>query len=70
MKACRTCKYSKFTFTDKGNIKRSIPGECTFNIKEPKMPSSVPRYNLHWPPRKTCIWPNDGKDCECYEGEK
>jgi hypothetical protein len=75
--SCKNCKFAKFQLTEKGNIKRSLPGRCIFKVVIPKLPDAVKNHysfrrdGEHF--GKSCIRPNDGIDCETFEdknGEK
>lgn len=66
---CGNCKYAIFKKTDKGNIKRKLPGECTYEIKRPKLPLSFTRsfgYSENMWDSKNKVW-YKYEECEVFE---
>lgn len=41
---CRDCVFGIFERTEKGNIRISISGECSYIVPVPKVPNSVAKY--------------------------
>lgn len=68
---CKTCKFAKWTRTDRGNIRTSRPGECLYEVPLPdKIPLSAKRhygYETKSPYRKQAIWIQDYEECDCHE---
>lgn len=60
---CKTCIYSRWWLTDKGNIHRNHSGQCLFKVELPPIPWSMKAPNLY----TTGITPKDGEDCPVYE---
>lgn len=61
---CKTCIYSRWWLTTKGNIHRYSAGRCLYVVPMPVYPESVrdtPSF------RTTGIAPDDGLTCPCYE---
>ena len=72
--SCKTCKYSEWETTNKGNVKRSLPGSCKYTVKIPVLPDSVINHpsNRYMPDtlfQKCAIWAERGHfaNCACYE---
>ena len=61
---CGTCKWSKWQLTEKGNVRRSLYGECTSPFQKPSHPSC---YSITF--HKSVIWPNTGETCPTYEAK-
>jgi len=60
---CKTCRFSRFERTEKGNIKRNEAGRCLFRVTLPELPCCVNPIVLLY----KGIWPDYGKGCKCYE---
>ena len=61
--SCKTCKYAEFPRTVTGRIQRNMPGKCTYEVKLPQLPASVPvRYMS-----RMAIWFDSGANCPTYE---
>lgn len=59
--SCTTCNHGQFERTPKGNIKRSVPGRCTF-----KLGALVVPVVMTVQARSTAIWPDMGADCPTF----
>ena len=65
---CINCEYAKFQLTEKGNIKRSRPGECEYKVSWPDLPAC---FNTRFfEPQKSAIWTGDGNDCKCFKAKE
>ncbi len=66
---CKNCKYSKFHLTEKGNIRTSVSGKCTYEIIIPKLPYSaiLGLYGSKLCFRKISISAKYSVECECFE---
>lgn len=64
LKCCKTCIYSRWWLTDKGNIHRHSAGRCMYVVTMPALPESV-RYHPGF--HTTGIDPKDGAECPRYE---
>ena len=69
---CGTCKWWRPELTAKGNVMRSRPGRCDYEIVLPPMPE-VARIGGH--PAKEArmnmgaAWPDFGTDCPTWEAK-
>ena len=59
---CGTCQYAKWQLTEKGNIRRSIAGQCLYVYVPAPLPDS---YTATY--HKGSIWVDHGKDCPTWQ---
>lgn len=66
---CKNCVYGIFQLTEKGNIKRSIAGYCSYFPKKPDLPECVQERYFKWPPSYFAIWADktSGSNCDCFK---
>jgi hypothetical protein len=68
MMGCKKCKYAKWARTEKGNIRRSIAGECTYKVVPPVLPDSIPPWRQGVYTYETWgIRTDTGTNCPCFE---
>lgn len=60
---CKTCKFSRFNKTEKGNIIRNRAGLCVVTFNNPALPDCICPPNYH----RMHIWPDMGIQCPAYE---
>lgn len=68
-KSCGTCFfYRPYRNPDTGRVKSSEKGNCYYPVQWPRMPESYHagfRGYIQYPTRFN-VWPQNGKDCECW----
>lgn len=64
---CVDCKFSRWTRTDNGRIKKNVPGrfEAVINVRIPVLMCSPPR-NVYF---KEGIWPDNEGECDFYQAQ-
>ncbi len=61
---CRYCDWAIWQRTERGGIRTSVAGRCSYLLPgPPKMPSCVTML----PPHRTGIWIDRGDACPCFK---
>lgn len=63
---CVDCKFSTWTRTDSGRIKKNAPGRCTVvvNVRIPVLLCAPPPANVFY---KHGIWPDNEGQCDFFQ---
>lgn len=61
--SCKTCKFSRWSLTSGGRIRRHNSGICTYRVVLPMMPACMVNVSS----MKCGVWPNDGKECPVFD---
>lgn len=65
MQTCESCRFAEWKFTKNGDLRKDVPGVCTYKIGLPVLPSSV-KSKLDLDSLKSPIWVTDKGYCPCH----
>lgn len=67
-KSCLTCKHGVWELTPKGKRNKVRPGRCSYEVVTPDVPHFLEeRMRLATLVAGWGIWPEEGKNCKCWE---